>query len=68
MLCFHTIPGSGGFLGVILKNIRGPADLKNLAPGELEQLSCEIRELMIDVISRKGGHLAASLGDRKSVV
>ena len=62
MLCFHTIPGSGGFLGVILKNIRGPADLKNLAPGELEQLSCEIRELMIDVISRKGGHLAASLG------
>jgi 1-deoxy-D-xylulose-5-phosphate synthase len=49
-------------LGVILKKIHEPADLKKLSLKELEQLACEIRELMIEVISKRGGHLASSLG------
>ncbi len=49
-------------MNVILKKINSPADLKKLSFAELQQLAGEIRELMIEVISQKGGHLASSLG------
>ena len=49
-------------MDVILNRIDGPADLKNLSLKELQQLAREIRGLMIDIISQKGGHLASSLG------
>lgn len=49
-------------MSVILKRIDGPADLKKLSPNELQQLAREIRALMIDIISQRGGHLAPSLG------
>ena len=36
--------------------------LKQLNIDELEALSCEIREKIIDVVSENGGHLASNLG------
>ncbi len=46
----------------ILENLRSPADLKGLTVEELDRLSGEIRERIIDTVSRNGGHLASSLG------
>ncbi len=46
----------------ILGRITSPADLKKLNEEELSLLAGEIREKIIDVTSRKGGHIAASLG------
>jgi 1-deoxy-D-xylulose-5-phosphate synthase len=46
----------------LLKKIRSPRDLKKLDIESLERLADEIRVRMIGVTSRKGGHLASSLG------
>ena len=46
----------------ILQSINEPADLRKLQVHELESLAVEIRELMVEVISKRGGHLASSLG------
>ncbi len=46
----------------ILDKISGPADLKNLSREELHLLSQEIRQRIIEVTARRGGHLASSLG------
>jgi 1-deoxy-D-xylulose-5-phosphate synthase len=45
-----------------LENLQSPADLKALSLSELEALAGEIREEIIDTVSRTGGHLASSLG------
>ena len=47
---------------MILDRIREPADLEFLSYEELQQLSSEIREMIISVVSRNGGHLASNLG------
>ena len=46
----------------ILEKISKPSDLRNLTSGELEQLSGELRERIVSVVSRRGGHLAPNLG------
>ncbi len=46
----------------ILDKTNSPAVLKNLSVSELATLSNEIREFLIDNVSRTGGHLASSLG------
>lgn len=46
----------------LLDNIHSPKDLKTLTPEQLEQLSHEIRQRIIDVMSKNGGHLASNLG------
>ena len=46
----------------LLARVSGPQDLKQFSRDELRQLCGEIREFIIDVVSRKGGHLGASLG------
>ncbi len=46
----------------ILESIESPADLRELSTEELEQLAAEIRSEIIQTVSRKGGHLAPSLG------
>lgn len=46
----------------LLDRINSPADLKKLSMDELERLSSEIRQYIIEVISKRGGHLASSLG------
>lgn len=46
----------------MLKEIRGPEDLQGLSEGELKQLCEEIRQELIQTVSRNGGHLASNLG------
>jgi 1-deoxy-D-xylulose-5-phosphate synthase len=45
-----------------LKDITSPKDLRNLDIQQLKILAHEIREKIIDVVSKNGGHLAPSLG------
>lgn len=45
-----------------LNNINFPSDLKKLNLTELKVLVNEIREYLVDTISKIGGHLGASLG------
>ena len=42
--------------------IKSPMDLKRLSVDELDELAKEIREKIIEVVSKNGGHLASSLG------
>ncbi len=46
----------------ILPNINSPADVKKLSEVQLEELCYEIRQKMLDVVSKNGGHLASNLG------
>ena len=45
-----------------LDQIRSPKDLRGLSYAELTDLSAQIRERIIQVVSRNGGHLASNLG------
>ncbi len=47
---------------VLLDQINGPQDLKDLSVGELERLAEEIRQFLIEKLSVTGGHLAPNLG------
>lgn len=38
------------------------AELKNLSSSQLDELSKEIREFIIDTVAKNGGHLASNLG------
>jgi 1-deoxy-D-xylulose-5-phosphate synthase len=46
----------------ILSTIDSPSDLKKLDVSDLRQLSKELRQFIIDVVSVNGGHFGASLG------
>ena len=46
----------------LLDTLRGPDDVRRLEPEELTQLAREIRALLIETVSKNGGHLAPSLG------
>jgi len=46
----------------LLEHIRNPRDLKDLSPEELPQLAAEIRDALIKIVSRNGGHLGPNLG------
>jgi 1-deoxy-D-xylulose-5-phosphate synthase len=46
----------------LLESVRGPADLKRLTAEQLPALAAEIRDFMVDAVSRTGGHLGPSLG------
>src|SRR5690625_2657239 len=48
--------------GPLLENIKSPADLKKLAPSQLQDVCDELREYIIDTVSVHGGHFGASLG------
>ena len=45
-----------------LYEINSPADLKKLRIHELDVLAQEIREFLIDTVSKTGGHIASNLG------
>ena len=47
---------------MILEQIKGPEELKQLSSRELAILAEEIRTFLIEKISRTGGHLASNLG------
>lgn len=48
--------------GPLLQHINSPADLKKLSPNQLRELSDELRQFIIDIVSVHGGHFGASLG------
>jgi 1-deoxy-D-xylulose-5-phosphate synthase len=45
-----------------LASIKGPADIKELSIEELSGLATEIRALILETVSRNGGHLGSNLG------
>jgi 1-deoxy-D-xylulose-5-phosphate synthase len=47
---------------VILEEINGPEDLRSLGYADLERLSAEIRDFLVEAVSRTGGHLGVNLG------
>lgn len=47
---------------MLLEKIQKENDIKKLKPEELKLLADEIREFLIEKISRTGGHLASNLG------
>ena len=46
----------------ILNTIHSPDDLKTLDNHQLELLCSEIRSVLIETVSKTGGHLASNLG------
>jgi 1-deoxy-D-xylulose-5-phosphate synthase len=46
----------------ILPGINAPEDIRKLDPADLNLLAQEIRGMMLETVSRRGGHLAPSLG------
>jgi len=46
----------------LLPRITSPADLRALRPGQLDELSREIRAFLVQSVSRTGGHLGPNLG------
>ena len=46
----------------ILSRIEGPTDLKGLSYEELAELSQDCRDVIIETITKTGGHLASNLG------
>ena len=49
-------------LGLLLSTIHSPCDVKNLAAEDLPKLAAEIRDTLIDSLSKTGGHLGPNLG------
>src|ERR1700730_8577622 len=46
----------------LLESVSGPGDLKKLSPEQVPLLAAEIRDLLIEVVSRTSGHLGPNLG------
>src|SRR3954465_4216051 len=46
----------------LLRMIRSPQDLRELTPDQLTVLAAEIRDFLVDKVSRTGGHLGPNLG------
>ena len=46
----------------ILNRIESPKDLKKLSHPELEQLAQDCRDIIVETITKTGGHLASNLG------
>ncbi|KRF25152.1 1-deoxy-D-xylulose-5-phosphate synthase [Phycicoccus sp. Soil803] len=46
----------------VLETITGPADLKALTPAQLPGLAQEIRDFLVESVSKTGGHLGPNLG------
>ena len=46
----------------IVARIKSPQELKNLSEDELKTLCGEIREIIVSVVAKNGGHLASNLG------
>ena len=47
---------------MFLEKIGSPADLRRLAPDELETLAAEMRAFIVEAVTRLGGHLGSNLG------
>lgn len=55
-------PGSAQTTQSVLDRVNIPADMKSLSTDELKTLAAEVRQRMIEAVSKTGGHLGAGLG------
>ena len=46
----------------LLKTINQPSELRALERKQLPELAVELREYLIDTVSKTGGHLSSNLG------
>ena len=46
----------------LLSRIQDPHDLRRLKPDQLPQLAQQLRQFILDTVSRTGGHLSSNLG------
>jgi 1-deoxy-D-xylulose-5-phosphate synthase len=46
----------------LLNTINSPDDLRKLDRGQLPKLACELREFLVESVSKTGGHLSSNLG------
>ena len=46
----------------VLETVGGPEDLKGLTDHQLTELAAEIRDTLVETVSRTGGHLGPNLG------
>lgn len=49
-------------MSFILNTVNNPSDLKKLEVSDLRQVSEELRQFIVDIVSVHGGHFGASLG------
>ena len=49
-------------MGTLLESIHSPADLKSMTQAQMADLAGEIREFLIQTLSKTGGHLGPNLG------
>ncbi len=47
---------------MLLDTIKNPEDIRNLTVAEMQTLADEMRELIIQTVSKTGGHLSSNLG------
>jgi 1-deoxy-D-xylulose-5-phosphate synthase len=52
----------------LIDTLKLPEDLRGLQPHELDQVAHELRNELIDTVSRSGGHFASSLGATEMTV
>ena len=53
---------------MLLDTVKTPADVKKLNIKQLEALADEIRDRVVDVVGKNGGHLASNLGVAELIV
>jgi len=46
----------------VLESVEGPQDLRGLTDRQLDDLAAEIRDFMVEKVSKTGGHLGPNLG------
>jgi 1-deoxy-D-xylulose-5-phosphate synthase len=46
----------------LLKTVLSPRDVQSLSSGQLPELAEEVRRVILDTVSKTGGHLASNLG------
>ncbi len=51
-----------------LNNLKSPADIKNLSINELTDLSNDLRAVLLEKLSRHGGHIGPNLGMVETIV
>lgn len=62
IMCYDNNNQEERKMSKLLEQVNKPEDLKKLSIIEKQKLAKEIRELLIDTISKNGGHLASNLG------
>ena len=55
-------------MGELLDTINGPEDLRRLSVDQLPNLATEVRERIIAVVGKNGGHLSSNLGTGRRVM